>query len=59
MSKNEVRELAKKYIDEQKKVLESHGDSVARGKIKNAVTGAQKTFEMIAKSSSQIKRQTA
>lgn len=59
MSKNEAKELAKRYIQEQKKVLESHGDSVVRGKFKEAVNGAQKTFETIARSHSQMKRHTA
>jgi hypothetical protein len=58
MSNIEVKQLAKKYIEEQKKVLESHGDSIVRGKFKDAVNGAEKTFEMIARSHSQIKRQT-
>ena len=50
------KELAKKYLDEQRKVLESHGDSVVRGKVKDAMSGAQKTFETIAKSHAQMKR---
>lgn len=56
MSKNEAKELAKKYIEEQRRILESHGDTVVRAKFREAVNGAQKTFEMIAKSHGQAKR---
>lgn len=47
MSKNEVKKLAKKYIEDQKQILESHGDSVVRSKYKQALEGAQKTFEIL------------
>lgn len=51
MSKTEARELAKKYIEEQRRVLESHGDSALRSKVKEAVDGAQRTFEIISTAS--------
>jgi hypothetical protein len=47
MSKHDAKELAKRFIDEQSRILESHGDSVVRSKYKDAVAGAQKTFEAI------------
>lgn len=47
MSKQELRELAKRFIDDQKHILESHGDTIVRSKYKEAVAAAQKTFEAI------------
>ena len=49
MSKNEAKEFAKRFIEEQKRILESYGDTVVRAKYNDAVNGAQRTFETISK----------
>jgi hypothetical protein len=51
MSEAEIKKLAKTFIEEQKKILEQHGDGIARGKYKEALAGAQKTFQMISAAS--------
>lgn len=63
MSNEQIKELAKTFINEQKRVLEEYGDSVVRSKYKEAVQGAQRTFQMInkasrAKADEQIKTRT-
>ena len=47
MSSDDIKKLAQQFIDEQKRILEEHGDGVVRSKYKDAVASAQKTFEAI------------
>ena len=51
MSEAQLKKLAKTFIEEQKKILKQHGDGVAKGKYKEALAGAQKTFQMISTAS--------
>jgi hypothetical protein len=54
MSNNDVKKLAKRFIDEQRRILERHGDGIVRSKYKEAIAGAQKTFEGIISAKSQV-----
>jgi hypothetical protein len=59
MSKNEAKELAIKFIDEQRRILESHGDAVIRSKCKDAVSGAQKIFETLSSKPASIQTKSS
>jgi hypothetical protein len=45
MSNAQIKILAKQFIDEQKRILEEHGDRVVRSKYKEAIVSAEKTFQ--------------
>jgi hypothetical protein len=45
MSKDQAKEFAQKFIDEQKRILEEFGDSAVASKCKEAVASAQKLFQ--------------
>lgn len=47
MSNDQIRKIAKQFIEDQKRILEEHGDSVVRSKYKEAIASAQKTFAAI------------
>ena len=44
MSKKQLKQLAKTFIEEQKRILEEYGDGVVRSKYNDAIASAQKTF---------------
>jgi hypothetical protein len=58
MSSNQIKQLAKQFIEEEKQVLERHGDRIVRSKYKEAVNGARKTFEAISSASAKLKAAT-
>lgn len=47
MSKDQIKKFAKDFIEEQKRILEAHGDRVVRSKYNDAILSAQRTFEAI------------
>lgn len=47
MSRDQLKKFAKQFIDDQKRILEEHGDKVIHSKYKEAIDSAQKTFEAI------------
>jgi hypothetical protein len=51
MSEAQIKKLAKEFIEEQKRILVQHGDRVVSKKYKEALAGAQKTFQMISTAS--------
>ena len=51
MSSDQAKKLAKQFIDDQKQILEAHGDKVVRSKYREAVMGAQRTFEALSAAS--------
>lgn len=51
MSSEQAKKLAKQFIEDQKQIIESHGDQVVRSKYRDAVEGAQRTFEAISHAS--------
>ncbi len=53
MSTEQIRKFARQFIDEQKKILEEHGDAIVRSKYKAAIRSAQRTFEEISAKPSQ------
>lgn len=55
MSSTQIKELAEQFIEEQKHVLEQHGDAIVRARYKEAVDGARKTFETISAASAKLK----
>ncbi len=55
MSTDQARKLAKQFIDDQKQILEAHGDSIVRSKYNDAVAGAQRTFETLCAASEKLK----
>jgi hypothetical protein len=48
MSEKQLKQLAKTFIDEQKRILEEHGDGIVRSKYNDAILSAQKTFASLA-----------
>jgi hypothetical protein len=54
MSTDDTKKLAKQFIDDQKRILEQHGDRVVRSKYKDAIAGAQRTFEAISTASAKL-----
>jgi hypothetical protein len=44
MSNDQIKKLAKTFIEEQRRILEEHGDGVVRSKYNAAIASAQKTF---------------
>ncbi len=55
MSSKQIKQLAKEFIDQQKRILEQHGDRIVRSKYRDAVDGARKTFEAISTASAKLK----
>jgi hypothetical protein len=53
MSSQQAKELAQKFIEEQKRILNKHGDTSVR--TKEAVTSAQKTFQNLSTAAKAIK----
>jgi predicted DNA repair protein MutK len=51
MSSEQARKLAKQFINEQKQILEAHGDRVVRSKYKDAIAGAERTFQALSAAS--------
>ena len=51
MSSEQAKKLAKQFIDGQRQILEAHGDKMVRSKYRDAVAGAQRTFETISAAS--------
>lgn len=51
MPQDQIKKLARTFIEEQKRILESHGDRVVQSKYKDAVAGAERTFQMISSAS--------
>ena len=52
MSSEQAKRLAKQFIEDQKQILEAHGDKVIRGaKYKDALAGAERTFQLISTAS--------
>jgi hypothetical protein len=47
MSEQQVKQLAKTFIEEQKRILEEYGDGVVRSEYNDAVASAQRTFAAI------------
>jgi hypothetical protein len=47
MTDTEVKKLARQFMNEQKEILEEHGDTVVRSKYKEAVLSAERTFRAI------------
>jgi hypothetical protein len=45
---DEARALARKFIEEQKRILEEHGDGVVEEKYKHAVASVQEVFQTLA-----------
>jgi len=59
MSNQQIKQLAKEFIDSQKRILEEHGDRVVRAKYKDAIADAQKTFQTISTASNAMKTRAA
>lgn len=57
MSEAQIKKLAKTFIEEQKRILEQHGDGVAKSKYREAVAGAQRTFQMISSASAKMTKE--
>lgn len=49
MSDQQIKKLARNYMNEQKKILKEHGDSVVQAKYGEAVASVEKIFRAIAK----------
>ena len=47
MLNDEIKKIAKQFIDDQKRILEEHGDSVVRSRYQDALASAEKTFKAI------------
>lgn len=54
MSSDQAKKLAKQFIDEQGQILKAHGDKIVRSKYRDAVAGAQRTFEAISAASEKL-----
>jgi hypothetical protein len=54
MSTDQAKKLAKQFIEDQKQILEAHGDKVVRSKCKDAIEGAQRTFEALSAASEKL-----
>jgi hypothetical protein len=59
MSDKKIRQLARRFMNEQKKILEEHGDRVVRGKYHQAVASAERTFREIASATAKAKSASA
>ena len=57
MSGAQIKKIAKTFIEDQKRILEQHGDGIAKSKYKEAVAGAQRTFQMISSASAKMTRE--
>ncbi len=55
MSGNQIKQLAKNFIDDQKRILKEHGDGIVKSKYREAVDGARKTFETISAASAKLR----
>jgi hypothetical protein len=55
MSTDQVKKFAKQFIDDQKQILEAHGDSAVRSKYNDAIAGAQRTFETLCAASEKLR----
>lgn len=52
MSAQQAKELAQRFIEEQKRILGKHGDAPVRAsKCKEAVSSVQKTFQALSTAS--------
>jgi hypothetical protein len=47
MSDDRAKQRAQKFIEEQKRILVEHGDSVVQSKCKDAVSSVTKVFKAI------------
>jgi hypothetical protein len=47
MSVEETRKFAKQYMDEQRRILEQHGDKVVKSRYREAVNAAEQTFSVL------------
>lgn len=54
MSTDQAKKLATQFINEQKRILESHGDKIVQSKYRDAIAGAQRTFAAISTASSKL-----
>jgi hypothetical protein len=48
MTDTQVKKLARRFMNEQKEILEEHGDKIVRSKYKEALLSAERTFRAIA-----------
>lgn len=55
MSNAQAKQMAEKFIEEQKKILEQYGDKVVQSKCKDAVTSVAKVFKAIGASQTHAK----
>ena len=55
MPGDKIKQLAKNFIDDQKRILTKHGDGIVKSKCRDAVDGARKTFETISAASAKLK----
>jgi hypothetical protein len=51
MSTDQAKKMATQFINDQKQILEAHGDKVVQSKYKDAIAGAQRTFAAISSAS--------